>query len=361
MQFLWSPLLWSVALVPLLVALYVWLQTRRRKYAVRYASLALVKPAMDARTRWRRYIPPALFFVALASMLVALARPVALVRTPKQEGIVMLALDASLSMRAEDLKPNRFEAARTAARSFIDKRVSGIDVGIVAFGGSAAIVQMPTANAKDLKSAINILFLQRGTAIGSGILSSLDAIALAGDPDASPSNAGPGVPANPQGSSNNAPASPEAVPTLAPMPPGTYIPAIIVLLTDGQNRNGPDPIEAAQKAAESGVRIYTVGIGTAEGGFIGGGFGGGGFGGGGFGNGRRQELDEETLRAIADATGGEYYYAATATELEKIYSNLSFNLVLKLEKVELTAYVTAVAALLLFAAVGLSLWWGSFN
>jgi len=359
MAFLWSPLLWSVALVPLLVALYIWLQTRRRKYAVRYASLALVKPAMDARTRWRRYIPPALFFVALASMLVALARPVALVRTPKQEGIVMLALDSSLSMRAEDLKPNRFEAARTAARSFVEKRVSGIEVGMVAFAGNAAIVQMPTADAKELNAAINTLFLQRGTAIGSGILSSLDAIALAGDPDGAPANAGQGSPAN---SPNNAPASPEPVPTLAPVPPGTYIPAIIVLLTDGQNRNGPDPVEVAQKAAQTGVRIYTVGIGTTEGGFINGGLGGGGFGGGGFGGGRgRQELDEETLKAIADATGGEYYYAATETELEKIYGNLGLNLVLKLEKVELTAYVTALAALLLFAAVGLSLWWSSFN
>jgi Ca-activated chloride channel family protein len=350
MQFLWSPLLWSVAVVPLLVALYVWLQTRRRKYAVRYASLALVKPALDSRRRWRRYIPPALFFLALASMLVALARPVALVRTPKQEGVVMLALDSSLSMRAEDLKPNRFEAARTAARNFIEKRVSGAEVGIVTFAANAAIVQMPTSNLNELNSAINTLFLQRGTAIGSGILSSLDAIALS-DPDA-PSSTAAG-----QGSPNNSSASPEPVPTLPPVPPGTYIPAIIVLLTDGQNRNGPDPIEAAQTAAERGVRVYTVGVGTTEGGTIGG-FGGGAT----FGNnGSRQELDEETLRAIADETGGEYFYAPNETELEKIYGNLGLNLVLKLEKVELTAYVTALAAFLLFAAVGLSLWWSTFN
>ncbi len=179
MQFLWSPLLWSLILVPLLLALYLWLQTRRRKYAVRYASLTLVKPALTSTAHWRRYIPPALFFIALAVMLVGIARPVALVRTPRQEGVVILALDASLSMRAEDMQPNRFEAARAAARSFIDKRGAGTDIGLVAFGGSAAIVQLPTTKPGDLNSALNTLFLQRGTAIGEGILTSLDAIALA--------------------------------------------------------------------------------------------------------------------------------------------------------------------------------------
>ncbi len=346
MQFLWSPLLWSVALVPLLIALYVWLQTRRRKYAVRYASISLVKPAVDSRARWRRYIPPALFFFALALMLIALARPVALVRTPRQEGIVILALDSSLSMRAEDLKPNRFEAARTAARSFVEKRVSGAEVGIVAFAGNAAIVQMPTAKQSELQAAINQLFLQRGTAIGEGILTSLDAIALA-DRDGPAPNI-------------NSALESERVLLLEPVPPGTFIPAIVILLTDGQNRNGINPLEAAQMAAERGVRVYTVGVGTTEGVTLGGGFGGGGgggFGGGGF----RAELDEVTLRAIAEETGGEYFYAANETELGKIYSNLSLNLVLKIEKMELTTYVTAIAALLLFGAVMLGMVWSTFN
>lgn len=344
MQFLWSPLLWLVALVPLLLLLYIWMQTRRRKFALRYASLSIVKPSMSAGMRWRRYIPPALFFVALTIMLVALARPVALVRTPRQEGVVVLALDSSLSMRTEDLQPNRFEAARTAARTFIEKRAPGAEVALVAFAGNAAIVQLPTSNQEELDSAINQLFLQRGTAIGSGILSSLDAIALSMS-DASAQNK----------NSPKAP-TPAAVPTLAPVPTGTYIPAIVVLLTDGQNRNGPDPIEAAKTAAERGVRIYTVGIGSRDGGFMpGGGFGG--FGGGG----RRQELDEDTLRAIADETGGEYFYAANSTELEKIYGNLGLNIVLKLEKIELTAWFTAAAALFLLSAFVLSIVWSTFN
>ncbi len=349
MQFLWTPLLWTIVLVPLLVALYVWLQTRRRKYALRYASLALVKPALAPRARWRRYIPPALFFLALTFMLIALARPIALVRTPKQEGVIILALDSSLSMRADDLKPNRFEAARTAAETFIDKRANGAEIGIVSFAGNAAIVQMPTTNQKELTSAINTLFLQRGTAIGSGILSSLEAIALSDD-------AAPRPPVTP----SDADSLNEEIPTplLPVVPPGTFIPAIVVLLTDGQNRNGPDPLEVAQLAAERGVRVYTVGVGTTTGATIGGGFGGGAtFGNGGF----RAELDEETLRAIADETGGEYFYAASETELEKIYSNLGLNLVLKLEKMELTAYVTALAALLLFGAFVLSMVWGAFN
>lgn len=346
MQFLWSPALWLLAIVPLVGLLYLWFQTRRRKYALRYASLALVRPAMDRRMRWKRYIPPALFLLALAAMLIAFARPAALVRTPRQEGIVILALDSSLSMRAEDMLPNRFEAARAAARAFIEKRAPGAQVGMVAFAGNAAIVQMPTDDPEDLNAALNQLFLQRGTAIGSGILTSLDAIALAAQ--------------GKQAATNNATPAPE--PTLAPVPGGTYIPAIVILLTDGQNRNGPDPLEAAQTAAESGVRIFTIGIGSRDPVNVPNPFGNnnrgfGGIGGGGF----RAELDEDTLRAIADKTGGEYFYAADAGELEKIYTNLGLNVVLKLEKMELTVYMSALAALLLLGAVGLSLWWGSWN
>jgi Ca-activated chloride channel family protein len=342
MQFLWAPALWLLAIVPLVGLMYLWFQTRRRKYALRYASLSLVRPALDSRARWKRYIPPALFLLALAAMLLALARPAALVRTPRQEGIVILALDSSLSMRAEDMEPNRFEAARRAARAFIEKRAVGAQIGMVAFAGNAAIVQMPTDDAEDLNAALNQLFLQRGTAIGSGILTSLDAIALAMH----------GIPAS------NHSAEPATQPTLAPAPSGAFIPAIVILLTDGQNRNGPDPLEAAQTAAESGVRVYTIGIGSRNPVNVPNPFGNPrGFGGGGF----RAELDEGALRGIAEITQGEYFYAADARELEKIYSNLGLNATLKLEKLELTAYLSALAALLLLGALGLSLWWGSWH
>lgn len=349
MYFMWSPLLWSLALIPLLIAVFAWLQTRRRKYALRYASLSLVKPSVTSSARWRRYLPPALFFIALAIMLLALARPVALVRTPHQEGTIILALDSSLSMRAEDMQPNRFEAARSAARAFIEKRGPGAEIGLVAFAGSAAIVQLPTGDPEDLISAINRLYMGRGTAIGEGILTSMDAIALS-----QRSGPAPNIDTS---------AGLDRVPLLEPVAPGTTIPHIVVLLTDGQNRNGIDPLEAAQMAVERGVRVYTVGIGSREGGFMpgGGGFGGGGFGSGGFGGGRRQELDEQVLRTIAEQTGGEYFYAHDSAELEKIYSNLGVSLVLKLEKVELTVWFTAAAALFLLGAIGLSIWWGTLN
>jgi Ca-activated chloride channel family protein len=346
MQFLWSYALWLLALVPLVGAVYVWFQMRRRKYALRYASLALVRPALDTRTRWRRYLPPALFLLALAVMLIALARPVALVRTPRQEGIVILALDSSISMRAEDMQPSRFEAARQAARTFIEKRAPGAQIGIVTFAGTAAILQLPTDNEEDLKAAVNRLFLQRGTAIGSGILTSLEAIAIAmqGKPLAADASGAP---------------LPE--PTLAPVPPGTLLPAIVILLTDGQNRNGPDPIEAAQVAAQSGVRVYTVGVGSRNPVNVPNPFGNRGNFGRGFGGGFRSELDEQTLRAIAETTGGEYFYAADSSELDQVYSNLGLNLVFKEEKMELTAYFSAVAAFLLLAALGLAIWWGTFQ
>lgn len=341
MQFLWSPALWLLALVPLLIAVYVWAQTRRRKYAVRYASLALVRPALDQGARWRRYIPPALFFIALTFMLLALARPYAEVQSLRQQGIVILALDSSLSMRAQDMSPNRFEAARQAAHNFIEKRAEGAQVGIVTFAGNAAILQLPTDDAEDLHAAVNQLFLQRGTAIGSGILTSLEAIALAtyGIPDADASNA------------------PLPAPTLAPVPQGTLIPAIIILLTDGQNRNGPDPIEASQFAVESGVRVFTIGIGSRNPANVPNSFGNNRNLGGNFGGGFRAELDEDTLRAIAAKTGGEYFYAADATELEKIYTNLDLNIVMKTEQTELTAYFSAAAAFVLLGALGLTLVW----
>lgn len=341
MHFIWSPLLWALVLVPLLLGIYIWQQTRRRKFAARYSSLALVRPAVDSRTRWRRHIPPALFLAALGLMLVALARPVGVVRAPQQEGIVILAMDSSGSMRADDVQPNRFEAALAAADRFIDTRPPGAQVGLVAFAGRAVTMQMPTENREDLHAALRRLDLQRGTAVGSAILESLDTIALASQPEA------------PTGAASGAA---EPVPTLPAVAPGEFIPAIVILLTDGQNRNGPDPLEAAQVAAQAGVRVYTIGVGTTGGTVIQGGFGGG-FGGRGF----PTELDQESLQAIAEITGGEYFYAQDAADLERIYSNLGLNIVLKAVKYELTAWLTMGAALLLLGALGLGLVWGAVN
>lgn len=336
MQFLWSPMLVGLVLVPLLLGVYVWMQTRRRKFAARFSSLALVRPAVDTRARWRRHVPPALFLGALALMLVALARPVALVRAPRQEGVVILALDSSGSMRANDVKPSRFDAAVNAANKFIETRPPGAQIGIVAFSASAVTVQMPTDDREALRAALGRLDLQWGTAVGGAILESLNTIALANQ----------NAPVD--GAANSAP---QPIPTLAPVPAGSYIPAIVILLTDGQTRNGPDPIESAKVAAEKGVRVYTVGVGTTQGTTLGGGHGGG----------FRTELDEATLKAIAAETGAEYFYAKDATDLERIYGDLGLNIVLKLEKQELTAWFTAGAAALATAAMILALLWNALN
>lgn len=333
MQFQWAFLLPLLILVPLLLAAYVWVQRRRRRFALRYASLALVKPALRGSMGMRRHLPPALFLAASTLMLVAIARPVAFVRAPSQEGTIILAMDTSGSMRADDVPPSRFEAMRSAARTFIDRRDSGTQIGIVAFAGNTALVQPPTNDKDLLNRAIDRMTMQRGTAIGDAIIASLDTIA--GMEDDTPGGA----------------PTPDLSAPPTPVPEGTFIPAIIVLLSDGQSNRGELPLDAAQIAAARGVRVYTVGLGTTRGTVLRNQFNrGGGF---------RTELDEETLRGIADATHAEYFFAASAGDLERIYDNLSLQLTLKLERIELTASVTAGAALLLLFAVGLSLWWWS--
>lgn len=338
MQFEWVALLSLLVIVPLLVILYIVLQRRRRRFALRYASLALVKPALSRSTIIKRYIPPALFFIGLTLMLVAVARPFAMVTAPSQEGIIILAMDTSGSMRADDAKPSRFEAMRAAARTFIEKRSASTEIGIVAFAGYAALVQPPTNDHNLLSAAIDRMTMQRGTAIGDGITESLKAIFE--DDDAPAQTTMP-------------------LEEPKPVPPGTYAPAIVILLSDGQSNRGVLPLEAAQVAADRGVRVYTVGLGTLTGVTLNNSFGNS------FGGGRggfRTELDEQTLRGVADMTHAEYFHAENETDLDRIYSNLGTELTLKLEKMELTALFTAGAGLLLVLAFGLSIaWWSSLS
>lgn len=330
MEFLWSPLLVLLLLVPLLLGLYILAQARRRRYSLRYASLALIRPAVDKRINYRRHIPPALFLIALTFMLIGLARPTAVIRAPSQEGTIILAMDSSGSMRANDLLPTRLEAAKQAARTFIEQHDASTEIGLVAFAGDTALVQPPTQDRDALYAAIDRLTYQRGTAVGSGIMASLDAIANPYD-DTGNSSTSSSVP----------------TPTPTPVPPGTFIPAAIVLLTDGRSNRGPDPIEAAQVAAERGVRVYTVGIGTKAGGLVQSQFGGG----------FRADLDEDSLKAIADITHAQYFYAANENDLQKIYSDLGTDLVIKFEQFELTAWFTGVGAVILLIALGLAILW----
>ncbi len=335
MSFLWPFMLVLLALIPLLIAAYVLLQRRRQKYALRYASLSLVKEALGRGPGWRRHIPAAIFLLALTAMIFALARPQAETLVPSAEGVIILAIDVSGSMIATDLNPNRLEAAKTAARAFVEKQPDTVQVAIVSFSDNAFVVQPPTDDKNALIAAINRLNWQRGTAIGRGMVASLEAIA---------EKTGKGGEINLQDLQNGGSSSGEPQPT--PMPQGQYQNAIVVLLTDGENNQWPEPLDIAQIARDRGIRIYTVGIGSAEGAVV-------------RIQGRsiRTRLDKQTLRTIADMTDGEYYNAQTEGDLVKIYENLSTNLVLKTEKTEITAYFTGVAVLLSLLAGFLSLLW----
>jgi Ca-activated chloride channel homolog len=342
--FLWPEFLWLLLLVPLVVAAYLLILRRKRKAALRYASLMMVKEAMGAGQRFRRHVPPALFLAALTVMIVAIARPAAVVRLPSQHETIILSLDVSGSMRAKDVEPDRITAAQNAAKAFVNEQPRSTRVGIVAFAGTASLVQPPTQNREDLHAAIERLQLQRATAIGSGILVALKAIFPDVDFDLRSSNprlnpaAGSRPLMAPQRDADKAPPK--------PVPPGSYKSAAIILLTDGQATTGPDPIEAARMAAERGIRVFTVGVGTPNGEIL-----------VGEGWSMRVRLDEETLKTIANLTGGEYFYAGTAVDLKKIYQSLNSRFVLEKKETEITALFAAAAALTVLLSALLSLLW----
>lgn len=346
MKFLWPEALWLLAAIPVLAALYLALLKRRKKLALRYASLSLVKEALGAGARWRRHVPPLLFLLALALLIVAIARPTAVVKLPSKQETVILAIDVSGSMRARDVEPNRLAAAQNAAKAFIADLPASTRVGVVAFAGTANVVQSPTASREDVIAAIDRFQLQRGTATGSGLLVALDALFPDAGIDVSAAIYGPE-----RGSPHGRPFdwnenTDKDKPEFKPVPPGSYRSAAIILLSDGQRTTGPDPLKAARIAADRGVRVYTVGVGTVKGEVIG--FEGWSF---------RAQLDEETLKAIAGMTLGEYFYAGDAEQLKKIYRTLTSRLVLEQKESEVGALFAAAAAALMLLGAGLSLAW----
>jgi len=342
-DFLWPQFLWLLLLLPVLVALYFWMLGRRRKLAVQYASLSLVREAMGKGPGWRRHLPPLLMLLALAAMLLAAARPVATIALPLQEQTIMLAIDVSASMRATDVQPNRMVAAQQAAKSFIAELPRRVRVGIVAFAGSAQVAQLPTQSREDLEKAIDSFQLQRGTATGNGIVMAL--ATLFPNSGIEMSALGANRPSTSGAMSLDESRKPVAAPP-PPVAPGSYGSAAIVMLTDGQRTTGVDPLEAAQIAADRGVRVYTVGVGTRDGDTIG------------FeGWSMRVKLDEETLKAIATKTQAEYFYAGTAADLKKIYDTLSSRLTVEKHETEISALFALLAAALAVVASMLSLWW----
>jgi Ca-activated chloride channel family protein len=341
MSFLWPGFLLLLGLVPLLFAGYIW-ALRRRRSALRYSSLSLVRAALPRYSRWRRHVPFALFLLALSVLSIAMARPVQIVSVPTGQATILLALDVSGSMRQNDIPPSRLQAAQSAALSFIQSQRPGTEIGIVAFAGYAELIQQPTTDQEALQGAVESLTTGRATAIGSGILKAIDAIAEI-DKNVAPSVAD---------------SSRES--QIPPVAKGAYAPDIIVLLTDGVATTGMPPLEAAQQAADRGLRVYTIGFGTENGspqfadpGGFGGGRGGGQFGGRGF----RRGIDEDTLKQIADMTGGRYYAASSANELLKVFQSLPTYLITKHEVTEISVVFAAGGALLVALALALALRW----
>ncbi|MDP2418926.1 MAG: VWA domain-containing protein [Hydrogenophaga sp.] len=346
MTFLWPQFLWLLLALPLLVLIYLWLLRRRQNTALRFASLAIVREALGKGPGWRRHVPPVLLWLALAAMLLASARPMATIVLPSQQQTIILAMDVSGSMRATDVEPNRLEAAQAAAKAFLAELPRHVRVGIVAFAGTAQVVQPITLSREDLVAAIDKFQMQRATAIGSAIVVALGELFPGQGLDLASLTYGRNSdPFAPQGRSLDQ-ARKDPPPPPAPVPPGSYTSASIILLTDGQRTTGVDTEEAAQLAADRGVRVYTVGIGTVVGEVIG------------FeGWSMRVRLDEDTLKNVARTTQGEYFYAGTAENLKQVYESLSTRLTVEKKETEIAALLALLASVLALLSAGLSLFW----
>jgi Ca-activated chloride channel homolog len=342
MDFLWPHNLWWMLALPLLVLLYRWLLHRRGKPALRYPSLTVVRTAVGKT--WRRHIPPALVFAGLALLALSLARPTAAVTLPWSKSTILLAVDISRSMRVDDVKPTRMVAAQEAVKAFLAEVPPTIEVGLVTFAGSAQVAQQASADREPIIRAIDTIQMQIGTAIGSAIVVCLAELFPDHGLDVGEMTYGSRRPA---GSGPEKPSSPTAAPKpFSPVPPGSFESAAIVLLSDGRRTTGVDTLQAARMAADRGVRIYVVGLGTPDGHAS-------------MGEGMAMylQLDEPTLRRVAQMSGGDYHHAATAEALRSVYQQLGSTLQVSRRDTELTALLALAAAIVLVTAAGLSLWW----
>ena len=343
MSFSWPWALFALLVLPLVFAAWWLIRRRRRRATVRVTSMALVRLAAPGRSRWRRRVPAALLGVGLAVLAIGAARPQATVPEASSSATIMLALDVSGSMCSTDVKPNRITAAEQSAGAFIKSQVGGPRIGIVVFSGTAVVLVPPTSDTQELLNALGGLSTGGGTAIGEGILTSLDAIAQV-DPSVAPTGANV---------KRNLGAG--------------YADDVIVVLTDGSNNRGVDPPVAAKQAAARGVRVFTIGYGTdnpaelacsaTQFGGSGGGLAGGGFGGGGGGGANPFDADYSALTQISKTTGGTFYRAEDASQLSSALAKLPAAFTIVHKHVDIAALFAALGGLLIAAAVALSLWW----
>ena len=326
MSFEWPFALILLVFVPLLAFAYVAMQRRRTQYALRYASVSLVAQAVGKGPGIKRHVPAALYLLAITALIIGLARPEATIPIPQDTGTVLLVIDVSGSMFAQDVDPNRMEATKKAAREFVENQPSGVKIGVVSFSDFAALVAPPTRDRTPVLEAIGRLRPQRGTNIGAGLQVALDAIYE-------------------DQADGEAIVTGFATPT--PVPEGLDVPpASIVLVSDGQSNTGPDPLEVIDEAAAAGVKVYTVGIGTPEGTVL-------------QIQGRNvfTRLDELTLQTMAEQTGGRYFNAQTDTDLRAVYEDLSRERIIENEETEVTFAFAAAALVLSMLAGGLGLVW----
>ena len=342
MHFLWPHNLWWMLALPLLPALYLWLLRRSRKPALTLYRLNVVRQA--AGHPWRRHVAPALIFLALSLLLLALARPTAPVPLPWAKSTILLAMDISRSMRVADVQPTRMVAAQEAAKAFLNEVPSRIEVGLVTFAGSAQVAQRATIDRPSLVSAIDAIQMQYGTAIGNAIVECLAELFPDHGIDLGEMTFGS---SRREARSLDEKKADRALPKeITPVPPGSYESAAIILLSDGRRTTGVDTLEAAKMAADRGVRIHVVGLGTPDGHAA-------------MGEGMSiyLQLDEPTLRHVAQMTGGEYHHAGTAESLRSVYQKLGSRLQLSKRDTELTALLALASVIVLVVGAGLSVLW----
>jgi Ca-activated chloride channel homolog len=329
----WPGLLWTLLLVPVALAAYLLAQRRRSRYTVRFTNLDLLANVVSAKPGWRRHVPPAFYLLALAALMISLARPQAMALVPKEQATIILVMDVSGSMNATDVQPTRLVSSQRAATTFIEQLPAKFRVGIVSFASTAQTLTRPTTDRPAVYEAVASLHAEGATAMGDGIERALDVKR----PPTPPSTDAVARQAS------NAP-SPET---------GSEAPLVVLLLSDGANTQGrTQPMEAAADAKALGVPVFTIALGTDQG----------------MvdvpdetGNLRRIPVppDELTLQRIAETTGARFFAAPSTRELKNVYDQLGSKIGFVREKQEITVVFAATGLLFLVAGAAMSLVWFS--